>query len=153
MPSDQHQHHHGCHAHKPSVEAAVERLREHHHRITGARRALLELLAQSDKPLTVAELHAGSRDHGMDLVTVYRNMEAFHAAGVVQRCPLEDGTPLFELMGENHHHHHIICRVCHHVEKLDVCVAEAFEKLATQRGFQDVTHTLELYGTCPACKG
>jgi len=27
------------------------------------------------------------------------------------------------------------------------------EKVATQHGYTDVSHTLEIFGTCPACAG
>ena len=45
-----------------------------------------------------------------DLVTVYRDLDAFEAIHALQRIPLENGTQLFELTAPGEHYHHLICR-------------------------------------------
>lgn len=133
-------------------DSAISSLKKESLRITEPRKALLKELIESDKPLSAEEVHALLGTANYDLVTIYRNLEAFEKAGVATRIPTESGKSLFELNAEEHHHHHIICRKCHKAEKLDTCELEKLEKLATNLGFTEVTHVLELYGVCDGCR-
>ena len=69
---------------------------ERHHRGVLVRRALdlLELLAGSPRPLTVAELHEAVRlaGHRRGVRTVYRDVELLEQAGLVERLPREGST-------------------------------------------------------------
>ena len=114
--------------------------------------SLLRLLVDSPNPRSAEELHKMLGAEAYDLVTVYRNLEAFEKAGIVARMPTESGKSLFELNVEEHHCHHIICRKCHRAEKLEICEMEKLEFLASKLGYSDVTHVLELYGVCEDCR-
>ncbi|MDQ8182542.1 Fur family transcriptional regulator [Pelagicoccus sp. SDUM812005] len=133
-------------------EVAISSLKKERYRITEPRKALLRLLVESQKPLSAEDAHLSLGAQDYDLVTVYRNLETFEAAGIATRIPTESGKSLFELNAEEHHHHHIICRKCHKAEKLDHCEVEKLETLAAKLGFTEVTHVLELYGVCGDCR-
>ncbi|MEM9159938.1 MAG: Fur family transcriptional regulator [Verrucomicrobiota bacterium] len=134
-------------------ETALTSLKKERLRITEPRKALLQLLVESKMPQSADELHISLGPDHYDLVTVYRNLEAFEKAGIVNRMTTESGSKsLYELNEESHHYHHIICRKCHRAEKLDVCEMEKLEKLAANLGYSEVTHVLELYGLCQDCR-
>ena len=133
-------------------DAAIDSLKKERLRITEPRKALLQLLDGAPKPLSAEELHEALGAEDFDLVTIYRNLDAFENAGIVNRIPTESGKSLYELNAEQHHYHHIICRKCHRTEKLDTCEIEKLEKLASDLGYSDVTHVLELYGVCETCR-
>ena len=133
-------------------DAAIDSLKKKRLRITEPRKALLQLLDGAPKPLSAEELHEALGAEEFDLVTIYRNLDAFENAGIVNRIPTESGKSLYELNAEQHHYHHIICRKCHHTEKLDTCEIEKLEKLASDLGYSEVTHVLELYGVCETCR-
>ncbi|MEM9227027.1 MAG: Fur family transcriptional regulator [Verrucomicrobiota bacterium] len=137
---------------KPDYDHAIDVLRREHYRITEPRKAMLSVLVDAPKPLSAEELHARISQTKADLVTVYRSLESFEKAGIVQSFNLESGKSLYELVEENHHHHHIICRKCHRAEKLDFCEAEKLESLAKALGYTEIKHVLELYGLCEDCK-
>lgn len=137
---------------KPDYDQAIDVLRREQFRITEPRKAMLEVLAIEPKPLSADEIHRLISRTKADLVTVYRSLEAFEKAGIVQSFSLESGKSLYELVEENHHHHHIICRKCHRAEKLEFCEAEKLESLAKALGYTEVKHVLELYGLCEDCK-
>ncbi|QYY35770.1 Fur family transcriptional regulator [Ruficoccus sp. ZRK36] len=137
---------------KPRIDDALDVLRREHYRITEPRKAMLNVLVQESKPLSAEQVHQMVGAEKADLVTIYRSLEAFEKAGIVQRFTLESGKALYELVEENHHHHHIICRKCHRAEKLDFCEAEKLEALAKNLGYEDVHHVLELYGVCEDCR-
>ena len=133
-------------------DTAIDSLKKERLRITEPRKALLQLLDGAPKPLSAEELHEALGAEEFDLVTIYRNLDAFENAGIVNRIPTESGKSLYELNAEQHHYHHIICRKCHRTEKLDTCEIEKLEKLASDLGYSELTHVLELYGVCETCR-
>lgn len=135
-----------------AFEQGVQTLRKAGMRITEPRKALLNRLVAAPHPIAAEELHSqlGARD--FDLVTVYRNLEAFAKIGVVHKLMTESGKALFEFKVDKGHHHHILCRECHQAECLEGCELGNLEQLAKQLGYSDVTHVLELYGVCAHCR-
>ena len=140
----------------PSAEAqfesALQTLRENHHRVTEPRKAMLRILTQEHGPFTAEEVHRRLAKGSCDLVTVYRSLTAMEEINVVRRCDFGDGSYRYEINMGEHHHHHIICRVCHSVKTLDLCVADGLERIARQMGYAKVTHMLEIFGVCPECQ-
>jgi len=133
------------------ITSALDYLSKSGLRLTAARRSLLDLLGDSDRPLSVEEISERS-DGRFDLVTVYRNMDVFAELGVVQSIQLENGKALYELSDVGgHHHHHIVCRSCHKVERIDFCMGGELERYASQRGYSSLKHTIEVFGLCPVC--
>lgn len=130
---------------------ALEQLRAHGLRITAPRKAMLRVLANERRPLSVEELHREVGNRTADLVTIYRSIEAFEKAGVAQRHVWDSGKSCYELLVRAHHHHHVICRECGQVDVLPGCEAERFEQSARNLGYTALTHVLEVYGVCKTC--
>src|SRR4029078_4546742 len=126
--------------------------RERRQRVTGARRAVLEVLTGEHGPFTADEIHRRMAKGGCDLVTVYRCLAALEELKIVRRCDFGDGAFRYEFDGGEPHHHHIICRRCHSVQTIHLCVAESLERAARDMGYRNVSHSLELFGLCPRCK-
>ena len=141
-------HEHAC---EHGLDQALEQLRTHDLRVTEPRKAMLSILVHEHGPFSAEELHRKMGKKGCDVVTVYRSLQAMEEIGVLRRCDFGDGTYRYELNHGEHHHHHLICRVCRKIETLDFCVADSLERIARQKGYQNVTHTLELFGICPKC--
>jgi Fur family transcriptional regulator, ferric uptake regulator len=76
----------------PSLTAAVVALRTRGMRVSATRRALLERLYRSSRPLGAEEL-AG----GLDLASVYRNLDALEAVGLVRHVHVGHGPGLYAL--------------------------------------------------------
>ncbi len=119
--------------------------------MTRNRENLVEVLARAEQPLSADELRQKAGFAETDLVTVYRNLEAFQSAGILQRIPLENGSQLFELTDLDDHYHHLICRQCHKTERLDVCLGDQLSKQAASLGYMQIKHVLEVYGICGEC--
>ncbi len=146
-------------SHDASPACASERLnhalltlKKAGYRITAPRRALLDLLIHEHGPFSADELHRRLPSGMCDPVTVYRSLVALEEIHLVRRCDFGDGTYRFEFNTGEHHHHHVICRQCSSVETLDACFAAGLERLVRQMGYTNVTHTLELFGTCVCCQ-
>lgn len=136
----------------------ARQLRAVDQRYTSGRRALVDLLAAADRPLTVAEVL--ERSAGLAQSSVYRNLGLLEQAGVVCRIVTDDEFGRFELAEDltGHHHHHLICTGCGRVEDFSVPhhLEEAFDatltRVARQAGFRIDHHRMDLIGTCGDCR-
>ena len=144
--------HHGESSPELLLEAALQVLREHRHRVTVPRRAILLVLVKEHGPFTADEIHRRVGGRVCDLVTVYRCLSAMEEIGLVRRCDFGDGSYRYEVSVGGEHHHHIICRACHGVETLDRCMAEELERVARSMVYVAVIHTLEVFGVCRRCQ-
>jgi len=135
------------------VEQAITLLRKEGFRITEQRKAILEVLAKAESPMSADECFAGLTNVKCDLVTIYRCLEQFEKTGIVELGVRENGTRVY-CLGHGHeggHHHHLTCRKCGHAERVDICMANELEELARGHGFTNVTHVMEVFGLCPSC--
>lgn len=124
-------------------------------RNTRQRTAVSELLAEAEGFHSAQELHAMLRSRGqrVGLTTVYRTLQALADAGEIDVMRPPGGEHLYRRCGEGHHHH-LICRACGRTVEVAVPAAESWaERVAAEHGYVDVTHTLEIFGTCADCAG
>lgn len=123
-------------------------------RSTPARRAVLTVLNETDEPLAVAGIseRIAALGTSVDLVTVYRTVEALERSGIVARNDRVAECWRYE-MRSSAHRHSITCGVCGATAPLDGCRLAEFERgLAEATGYSDIHHSLQFYGTCPACQ-
>lgn len=143
---------HCCdHGDSGALDGALDKLRERGFRITEQRKALLTVLTSEHGPFTALELHSKVESLGCDPVTVYRCLATLEEADLVRRCDFGDGTYRYEFNTGEHHHHHVICRVCSSVKTIEGCFAGRLERLVKEMGYSNVSHTLEIFGTCQRC--
>lgn len=129
----------------------LEALKASGARMTKKRERILGALLTFDRPATAEEIRERAVLPASDLVTVYRNLEAFESIHALQRIPLENGTQVFELTSPGEHYHHLICRECHKAERLDLCVGKDVAGTARAKGYTEIAHVLEVYGLCEDC--
>lgn len=132
------------------------RLHEDGQRFTAGRRALVEVLASSERPLTLPEILEVDRSVAQS--SAYRNLTVLERAKVVRRISTTDDWARFELAEDlTEHHHHLICGHCGTVEdftvgaELEAAVDKALHRIARRRGFTPEHHRLDLIGTCRNC--
>lgn len=135
---------------------AAQRLRADSQRYTVGRRALVTLLDDATRPLTIAELL--DLDPSLAQSSAYRNLAVLERAGVVHRLVTSDEFARFELTEDlTEHHHHLICSRCGSMEdftvspQLESSLERAFAKASTSAGFTTQYHRLDLIGLCPTC--
>lgn len=122
-------------------------------RSTRQRRAVQELLDDLDEFSSAQEIHARLRDEGstIGLTTVYRTLQSLALAGQVDVLRPDDGEARYRRC-TTEHHHHLVCRECGRTLEVDSPAVEQWaDEVAGQHGFTDITHTLEIYGTCGDC--
>jgi Fur family transcriptional regulator, ferric uptake regulator len=91
------------------------------------------------------------RGENVGLTTVYRTLQALSDTGEVDVLRNDDGEALYRRCSDGHHHH-LVCRSCGRtVEVAGPTVERWADKVAAEHGYTDVSHTLEIFGTCGAC--
>jgi Fur family ferric uptake transcriptional regulator len=82
------------------------------------------------------------------LATVYRVLNQFDDAGIIDRHYFEGGKSVFELSGELHHDH-LVCLKCGKVVEFEDNVIEQCQKdVAANHDMTLTNHSLYLYGEC-----
>ncbi|BCL13341.1 MULTISPECIES: Fur family transcriptional regulator [Micromonospora] len=122
-------------------------------RNTRQRTAVSALLAEVEGFHSAQDLHAMLRERGerVGLTTVYRTLQGLADAGEIDVMRPPGGEHLYRRCSEGHHHH-LVCRSCGRtVEVAGPAVETWAERVAAQHGYSDVSHTLEIFGTCPSC--
>jgi Fe2+ or Zn2+ uptake regulation protein len=139
----------------PAISDQIElELRRRGMRITPARRSVIAVLAQSAEPMAVAQISERIAEIGtrVDLVTVYRTVETLEQSGIVARNDRVGECWRYQLRSGSHRHT-ITCSRCGSSSPLDGCrLAEIERSLEQATGFSDIHHSLQFYGTCPACQ-
>jgi Fur family transcriptional regulator, ferric uptake regulator len=123
-------------------------------RPTRQRLAVLRALAAEPNDATAQQIHARLRDRseGVGLATVYRTLALLSEHGVIDSLMHHPGEACYRLCGEGHHHH-LVCGTCHRVIELGDCELDSWlDSLAAEHGFTVASHTLEVTGTCAACR-
>jgi Fe2+ or Zn2+ uptake regulation protein len=138
-------------------DAVSERLKANDQRYTRGRRALVDVLASSDGPLTIVEIT--KRDSSLALSSAYRNLVVLEEAGVVDRIVTSDEFARFELGSSlGHHHHHLVCTGCGEVrdftipEQLEAELERTLRRIAKRNNYEADVHRLDLVGLCPECR-
>ncbi|KJR44539.1 Ferric uptake regulation protein FUR [Desulfosporosinus sp. I2] len=122
---------------------------------TRHRNAILELLEESESPLTAEQLYINLRDKtaSIDLSTVYRTLDTFASKNlVIKSNRVDDGKALYEL-NHHDHKHHLLCVGCHKLISMEDCPMGELQQVLKKKMDFDVTgHKLEIYGYCRDCK-
>ena len=125
-------------------------------RATRQRGALIALLDTVEEFRSAQELHDELRRRGenVGLTTVYRTLQTLAAADLVDMVRTDTGESVYRRCAAPHHHHHLVCRDCGSVVEVSGREVEAWAaEVAAAHGFSDVSHTIELFGTCAECCG
>ncbi|MFC5720144.1 Fur family transcriptional regulator [Streptomyces gamaensis] len=122
-------------------------------RSTKQRAAVAAALDEVDEFRSAQELHDMLRHRGasVGLTTVYRTLQSLADAGEVDVLRTSEGEAVYRRCSQGHHHH-LVCRVCGKAVEVEGPAVEKWaEAIASEHGFVDVAHTVEVFGTCGEC--
>ena len=122
-------------------------------RATRQRAAVSTALDDLDDFRSAQDIHDVLRHRGdpVGLSTVYRTLQTLADAGEVDVLRTDDGESVYRRCSTGHHHH-LVCRSCGRTVEVEGAAVERWAtSTAAAHGFTDVTHTLEVFGTCAAC--
>jgi Fur family ferric uptake transcriptional regulator len=124
-------------------------------RITAPRRAVIQVLMQTEVPLSPQEVfeRGGAIHPKLGLVTVYRTLNLLAELNMVRRVHREDGCHGY-LPASPGHRHALICLDCGRAvefpggDDLHVLI----ERVEAGTGYRVDDHLLQLFGLCPDCQ-
>jgi Fur family ferric uptake transcriptional regulator len=125
-------------------------------RATRQRAAIMALLDSVDEFRSAQELHDELRRRGenIGLTTVYRTLQSLSSADLVDMVRTDTGESVYRRCSAPDHHHHLVCRQCGSAVEVSGREVESWAaEVAEAHGFSDVSHTIELFGTCADCRG
>ena len=138
------------------ADATLETLQRKGLRNGGARRAVIDLLAEQDCCLTAQEIFDRLRASGrqVGIASVYRVLDLLTSEGLVQRIELGSGIARYEpAYSDGEHHHHLVCDTCGKVEAFeDRGLEQAIHRLETRSGYAVAAHDVVLHGACSDCR-
>jgi Fur family ferric uptake transcriptional regulator len=116
-------------------------------RMTEQRRIIARVLAGADDHPDVEELHRRcvEVDPRISISTVYRTVNLFEEAGIIERHDFRQGRARYEQMRESHHDHLIDLRTGEVIEFQSEEIERLQAEIARQLGYKLVDHRLDLY--------
>jgi Fur family ferric uptake transcriptional regulator len=115
--------------------------------------AVLDELGRSDDFRSAQDIHGAMRAGGasVGLATVYRALQSLVDSGTADVLRTDAGEMVYRQCGVAHHHH-LVCRSCGKTVEVQGPGVERWAgQMASQHGFAEVRHTVELSGICGAC--
>ena len=122
-------------------------------RPTRQRRAIDAVMGTFDDFRSAQEIHAllSGRGERVGLSTVYRALQSLADSGEIDSLRTESGESIYRRCSATHHHH-LVCRSCGATVEVEGPAVERWTtSMAAEHGFTDVSHTLEIFGTCARC--
>ncbi len=123
-------------------------------RATKQRSAISDLLDDIDEFRSAQDLHdeLRRRGEGIGLTTVYRTLQTLADAGTVDVLRIDSGESVYRRCSSGHHHH-LVCRNCGYTVEVEGPTVEKWSQgVAEKNNFSDVSHTVEIFGTCSECR-
>jgi Fur family ferric uptake transcriptional regulator len=123
-------------------------------RSTRQRAAVSAMLNRLDDFRSAQEIHEQLRRSGdsTGLTTVYRTLQHLVDAGEVDVVRTGSGEAVYRRCNSAEHHHHLVCRCCGRTVEIEGPIVESWaERIATEHGFSDLSHTVEIFGLCGQC--
>lgn len=107
------------------------------------REEILNVLKNCHGALSAAQIH--SKVSGMDITTVYRNLEIFVNEGIVRKLNLGSDEAQYEFTKEPHHH--AICSDCNRVLHFSA-PTEKLKKILELPDFETESIEITMHGKC-----
>lgn len=140
-----------------SVDTIITDIQSRGHRMTKTRRAILEILSDTQLPIDAIQLSTLLLKKGLSVhkTTIYRELTFLVQENVVHEIQFGVDKTFFEIIqeGTHGHHHHIRCIQCNVIQEVRIPneLATATKHIEEQTQFHVIDHSLEFIGLCPQC--
>lgn len=124
-------------------------------RNTWQREAVRDALDRAPGFLSAQSLHAELHSTGspIGLATVYRTLNGLVASGDADSLQSPEGEAIYRACSTSGHHHHLICRNCGVSVEIAADEVEVWaRRVASEHGFTDAAHVVDVFGLCPTCQ-
>ena len=129
------------------TRSILARAEAHGLRLTEPRRTIARVIEEADDHPDVETIHAraAARDPSISVATVYRTVNLFEEAGILERREFGDGRARWEDAERDHHDHLIDLQTGKVIEFVDPEIEALQERIAARLGYDLRGHRLELF--------
>lgn len=142
------------HCNMSHVTTLIDQLRDKNFRITRLRKAVIEELGKSKKPLSAGEIieYLKKQKIVVHKTSIYRELIFLMEHGVVKKITFGEKKDRFELIIM--HHHHAVCQKCGETEDLFYIEKKIkqMEQTLSEKQFKVKHHLVEFLGLCKKCQ-
>jgi Fur family ferric uptake transcriptional regulator len=139
----------------PNTTDVMGDLKSKGHKVTKARKHLIDVLIKSNQPLSVPEISLSLEGFNLapNKTTIYREIAFLIDQGIVREIDFGDNKKRYEYDLKDHHHH-LVCVKCGKVEdfELEQDLRHQEKMIERERNFKVVNHSLEFFGLCGSCQ-
>ena len=117
-------------------------------KVTHPRKRILDILdGHRNKHLTADEIYRHLLNAGEEigLATVYRVLNQFESAGLVEKHNFESGQAYYEIDSGEHHDHMVCVETGKVIEFISEEIEAAQRKIADSHGYEIEDHSLVIY--------
>ena len=117
-------------------------------KVTHPRKRILDILeGHREKHLTADDIYRELLESGEEigLATVYRVLNQFESAGLVEKHNFESGQAFYELDSGEHHDHMVCVETGKVIEFISPDIEALQKKIAEKHGYEIQDHSLVIY--------
>jgi len=132
----------------------LDKLKAHRFKITPQRIAVLNILARSNRHPSVELVYEEVRKDfpTTSLATVYKTVTLLKELNEILELGFPEGGNRYD-GARPYPHPHLICTKCHKIVDPNLESLEGVtQELASETGFQIISHRLDFFGICPGCQ-
>jgi Fur family transcriptional regulator, ferric uptake regulator len=137
-----------------AVDAAVTTLKRRGLRASASRRMIIQILADSDAPLSAREISSGpdGGSIGLDLASVYRNLEILEGHGLVDEIEAGRGPGRY-VLADGAEREYLVCDGCGAIADLDPDQMDGVRRLIREHyGYEVGFRRVPMVGLCRNCR-
>ena len=129
----------------------IGELKAHGFPVTYQRLVIYQMLHDSTEHLSAEEIHKKVIAHFpmISLGTVYKNLERFYEAGIVQKVSTTTHVSRYEAKIDSHHH--LFCIKCQAIHDITDPIGKNKLSLPKGHGFEVLGYEVIVRGCCPKC--
>ena len=140
----------------PDIQISMRVLKAKGYKVTQPRKQVLNVLAQTKKPVSPYEIQEILHQKGEHLnhVTIYRTLDLFCLLNLAHKISLVSGFVKCTLGEKEGCHRFMVCRQCGALEEFaNKALCEEENEIAQTLGFHAEQHFSEFLGLCSNCQG
>jgi Fur family ferric uptake transcriptional regulator len=124
-------------------------------KVTKERALILRDISSRQGHFDPEELYIGIRKKGLKVskASIYRTLPLLLESGLIEQVERTEKHAHYEKTFGRDHHDHMLCISCGSViEFYSESLEDLQKKICSKKGFEGVTHTLEIKGYCSKCR-
>lgn len=134
------------------TETSLNVLRSNDYKITGPRRAVLEVLEKAKIPLSAYDIEERIPENiPINIVTIYRVLEVFEKLKIAHRIHTKEGYVRCDFEEQEGCHSFAICSECGRADEFLNESCEVEKTVPKNLPFKNLKHLAEMAGTCNYC--